>query len=139
MPEKAKPQRKAAKPAAATKPAAGKATAGPAATKQAAAAKPAARKPAKAEAQKRLSRVPEQYIFYCCDGSIYRDLAELAAGLSAMTEETFSYHSNAERQDFCNWVKDVIEDIELAEALAMASSRLQAADCVVDRIALLTE
>ncbi len=102
--------------------------------------KPAERQPARARAphEKRLAPVPEQYVFYCCDGSIFRDMEELAAGLAAMTDEAFTYHSNAEKRDFSNWVRDIIEDIELANDLAMARSRLQAADCVADRIILLT-
>jgi hypothetical protein len=88
-------------------------------------------------AKKRLARVPDQYVFYCCDGGVYRDMAELAAGLAAMTDETFAYHSNTEKQDFCNWVRDIIEDIELAEDLALAASRRRAATCVAERIAVL--
>jgi hypothetical protein len=149
MPEKAKDDIKARKPE--TKPAAG---ARPAGTKPAgqktAAAKPAGQKTAGTKragqkaggtkrAGRRLERVPEQYVFYCCDGSIYRDLEELAAGLAAMTDDAFYYHSNAEKQDFCNWVRDIIEDVELAEDLAMAVNRLEAADRVAERIAFLSE
>jgi hypothetical protein len=88
---------------------------------------------------KKLTRVPEQYVFYCCNGNVYRDMAELAAGLAAMTDEAFGYHSNLEKHDFSNWVRDIIEDIELADALATARSRSQAADCVADRIIVLSQ
>ena len=97
-------------------------------------AKRASTKPA----AKRLAKVPEQYVFYCCDGAVYRDMAELAAGLAAMTDETFVYHSNIEKRDFSNWVRDIIEDIELAEDLAEAASRLEAARCVADRLIYLS-
>ena len=69
----------------------------------AAKAKPAARPSARAKSaagKKKLARVPEQYVFYCCDGSIFRDMEELAAGLAAMTDEAFAYHCNSEKQDF---------------------------------------
>ena len=123
-PERGKPAQ--AKPAAKAVPAGQpeKARPGKAAT---------ATKPAK----KRLARVPDQYVFYCCDGSVYQDMADLASGLLDMTDETYAYHSNAEKQDFCNWVRDIIEDIELAEDLAMAASRERAATCVAERIAWL--
>lgn len=130
MPKESKPQDKPA------------AKAPPAAQAQPSAkGKPAAQQPAKAKPtarEKRLARVPEQYVFYCCDGSIFRDMAELAAGLAAMTDEAFAYHSNDEKRDFSNWVREIIEDIELANDLAMTRSRLQAADCVADRIILLS-
>ena len=114
----------------------------PAQAKPASRAEPAGQPKAKVKAnakpaKKRLAKVPDQYVFYCCDGSVYRDMAELAAGLAAMNDETFAYHSNRERQDFCNWVRDIIEDIELAEDLAMAASRERAATCVAERIAWL--
>jgi hypothetical protein len=108
----------------------------------AAKAKPAARSPARAKSaadKKKLASVPEQYVFYCCDGNIFRDMEELAAGLAAMTDEAFAYHCNSDKQDFSKWVRDIIEDIELAEELTMASSRARAADCVADRIILLTQ
>jgi hypothetical protein len=108
------------------------------AAKKPAARKPAARAGAK-KAEKRLTKVPQQYVFYCCDGNVYRDMEELAAGLAAMTDEAFAYHSNYEKQDFSNWVRDIIEDIELANDLAMAADRVQAADCVADRIIYLSE
>jgi hypothetical protein len=120
----------------------------PPTSEKAAGQKAAAARPAKAatasragakKAEKRLEKVPVEYVFYCCDGSVYRDLAELAAGLAAMSDATFAYHSNREKQDFCNWVRNVIEDIELAEDLALAASRAQAAECVADRILYLSQ
>jgi hypothetical protein len=137
MPEKAKSTGKTEKPVspAAKKPAGQKtAAAGP----KSSSAKPAGRA-SKKTAEKRLAKVPAEYVFYCCDGAVYRDIAELAAGLANMTDDAFAYHSNLVKQDFSNWVRDIIEDIELADDLAMAANRIQAADCVADRIVLLSE
>jgi hypothetical protein len=88
--------------------------------------------------EKPLVKVPAQYVFYCRDGSVFADLRELAEGLKAMSDETFTYHSNLQKQDFSKWVRDVIGDEELANGLAKASNRLQAAEYLVARIALLT-
>jgi hypothetical protein len=88
--------------------------------------------------EKPLVKVPAQYVFYCHDGSVFADLRELAEGLKAMSDETFTYHSNLQKQDFSKWVRDVIGDEELANGLAKASNRLQAAEYLVARIALLT-
>jgi hypothetical protein len=142
MPEgtgpKAKKEKQPKKPAAA-KAAGKKPTGAKTASRKAAGARPVKGSAARTKpAEKRLSRVPEEYVFYCCDGGVYRDLAELAAGLAAMTDATFAYHSNRERQDFCNWVRDVVQDIELANQLAMAESRDLAAVCVAERINLLS-
>ena len=91
----------------------------------------------KEKADKALAKVPEGYVFWCHDGSIFVDINELAAGLVTMSDETFAYHSNLEKQEFSNWVRDVIGDKQLADDLAKATSRLQAAACVADRLALI--
>jgi hypothetical protein len=92
----------------------------------------------KRQLEKLLVKVPAEYVFYCHDGSVFTDLRELAEGLEAMSDETFAYHSNLEKQDFSNWVRDVIGDEELANDLAKEINRLQAAEYLVARIALLT-
>jgi hypothetical protein len=93
----------------------------------------------KKQTAKSMAKAPVELVFWCHDGSVFNDLRELAEGLSAMSDETFFYHSNYEKQDFANWVRDVIEDAWLADELARATSRLQAAECVANRIALLLE
>jgi hypothetical protein len=85
-----------------------------------------------------LGKVPAEYVFYCHDGTIFSDVNELAAGLATMADETYYYHSNLEKQDFSNWVGDVIGDKKLANDLARAESRLEATEAVVARIAFLT-
>ena len=92
----------------------------------------------KRQPEKLLAKVPAQYVFYCRDGSVFADLRELVEGLRAMSNETFAYHSNLQKQDFSNWVRDVIGDEELANDLAKASSKLQAAEYLVAKIALFT-
>lgn len=81
-------------------------------------------------------RVPDQYVFYCRDGRVFADLRELAEGLKNMSDETFTYHSNLQKEDFSRWVRDVVGDERLANDLARANNRLQAAQYVVSRIAL---
>jgi hypothetical protein len=105
--------------------------------KQEVKAKPRGR--TKRQVTKSMTKVPVELVFWCHDGSVFEDLRELAEGLAAMSDETFFYHSNPEKQDFANWVRDVIEDAWLADELARATSRLQAAECVVNRIAWLLE
>jgi hypothetical protein len=91
----------------------------------------------KRQLDKLLVKVPSADVFYCHDGSVFADLRELAEGLEAMSDETFAYHSNLEKQDFSNWVRDIVGDEELANDLAKATNRLQAAEYLVARIALL--
>jgi hypothetical protein len=86
---------------------------------------------------KSLTRAPVDMVFWCCDGSVFADLGELAEGLRVMSDETFAYHSNPEKHDFSNWVRDVIKDELLAYELASAIDRLQAAEYVAARLALI--
>ena len=101
-------------------------------------AKPKRQTIPKEKSQKLLSKVPEEYIFWCYGGATFRDMKELAEGLVAMSDDVFAYHVNSEKNDFCNWVRDVVQDDELASDLARATNRLQAAEYVTSRMALLT-
>ena len=100
-------------------------------------AKPKRQTIPKEQSQKYLAKVPDEYIFWCYGGTTFRDLKEMAEGLVTMSDDVFAYHVNSEKNDFYNWVRDVIEDIELANALLRAAGRLQAAECVAKRINLL--
>ena len=92
----------------------------------------------KQEATRLLADVPEEYVFRCCDGRVLRDMKELGEALTSMTEETFAYHSNEEKKDFSNWVKDIIRDDKLARDLGKSASRAEAAKRVRERITFLS-
>jgi hypothetical protein len=92
----------------------------------------------KEQGQKFLSRVPEEYIFWCQDGRVLRDMKELAHALATMADETFAYHSNVEKKDFSNWVRDIIGDEKLAKDMEKATDRIQAAKQVRSRLGVLS-
>ena len=91
----------------------------------------------KQDVERRLSTVPEQYVFRCHDGRNLRDLSELAEALTLMSDKTFAYHSNQSRSDFGNWVRDILGDLTLARALDKAQDRTQAAKKVAERVSFL--
>lgn len=92
----------------------------------------------KTMARKILSTVPEEKIFWSHDGQMFRNLKELEQGLSNMDDETYTYHANGYKNDFTNWVKDVIGDQELAKDLATAMSHWDASKKVNIRIGYLS-
>ena len=91
----------------------------------------------KEEANRRLGDVPDGVRFWCHDGKLIRNLAELEKALNDMSDETFHYHSGEGRSDFSNWIRDVVGDNRLAKDLSKAKSRIQASKAVAQRISFL--
>ncbi len=88
----------------------------------------------KSQAQKLLSNVPEDKIFWSHDGQVFRNLSELESGLNQMTEETYKYHVNGAKNDFAIWVREVVGDDMLAKDLEKSTNRLGVAMKVESRI-----
>lgn len=65
-------------------------------------------------------------LFFVNNGMMLRTLYELRDALVNMSDETFSYHANQEKNDFSAWVKDVHQDHKLAEYLLKAKNRYAA-------------
>ena len=90
------------------------------------------------DAERMLGNVPEAHAFRCQDGSVFRNMTDLRNALARMADDTFAHHSNAERKDFANWVRDIIGDNKLAGDLENSLDRRKAAEMVSDRVAFLT-
>ena len=87
----------------------------------------------KLNAEKLLGNVPEQYVFYVHDGRILRNIHDLKSALENMPDETYAYHANEQKNDFSNWIKNIIGDEKLARDLRRATNRTQAAKSVATR------
>lgn len=84
----------------------------------------------KQHAQRRLANVPDQYVFWCHDGRVLHSICELKDALERMSDETYAYHASNEKNDFGNWVKDIIGDEKLARDLVKSCDKRQACQCV---------
>lgn len=84
-----------------------------------------------------LENVPEAKVFWCHDGRVVQNLEELAAALREMPEETFRYHVTKDKNDFRNWVSDVIGDTTLANQLGKVSTQTTSANKVEARLSWL--
>lgn len=84
-----------------------------------------------------LADVCVEKVFYCRDGRVLKNLHELSAALRTMTVETFNHHVTADRNDFSNWIKDVIGDETLAEDLRNAEDKADATRRLEERLAQL--
>jgi hypothetical protein len=91
----------------------------------------------KNQAKKYLSQVPEPNVFWCNNGSVFRDINDLKEALAVMSDHTFAYHCNDTKKDFSNWIRDIVGDEKLAKNLGNASDRQQAFRIVEERCSLL--
>jgi len=57
---------------------------------------------------------PNHY-FYACNGDVLKSLEDLLNFLKNANEEKISTHLNEERNDFSNWIKDILKDKTLAK------------------------
>lgn len=92
----------------------------------------------KTDAERLLGNVPDEYVFRCGDSSVFRNMRELHDGLINMSDETYAFHANEGKNDFNNWVRDIIKDEKLARDLLKSSGHLQAAKTVAARIGFLS-
>jgi len=65
---------------------------------------------------------PDLY-FYTADGSTIRSLEELPNALARMDDDTYLRHVEEKKNDFSNWVRDVLELPQLARNLEEAANR----------------
>lgn len=72
---------------------------------------------------KALSDVPPENSFWVCDGSVLKNLDELLKALRKMKTDVYSYHVNNEKNDFSNWIKDVMGNVKLAGDVSKAKNK----------------
>ncbi|MEE8470292.1 MAG: hypothetical protein V3S51_03075, partial [Dehalococcoidia bacterium] len=81
-----------------------------------------------------LAEVPDDLVFRCRDGHTLRSIQELEQALVSIADEASAYHSNGEKTDFGNRVKDTIEDEKPARDLWEAPNQTQADQSVASHI-----
>ena len=65
-----------------------------------------------------LINAENELCFWINNGPILKNLKDLKNALKKINEETFRYHVNKEKNDFADWVKNVLGDKILANKLA---------------------
>ena len=66
-------------------------------------------------------------------------MRELGDELKTMSNETYAFHANAEKNDFTNWVRDIIKDEGLAKNLQKSPNQAYATKLVANRISILSK
>lgn len=93
----------------------------------------------KQDAEKVLSDIEGDKRFYCSDGCILSNLQQLAECLAHINDYSYGYHVSSERNDFSNWVRDVLGDDKLARDISRAQNPVEAAEIVQARLNWLQE
>jgi hypothetical protein len=78
--------------------------------------------------------VPESQFFMLQDGRVIKNLPELQTAFEEMSDETFRHHVNSRKNDFANWVRDVLGDRELAAELTTTPNKLESGRIVAKKI-----
>ncbi len=77
---------------------------------------------------------PGEQCFWMSDGKILADLVELRDALASMSDDVFAYHVSKNRNDFADWIENVLQDMELATALRKTKKATTAHQAVVSRL-----
>lgn len=87
----------------------------------------------KEDAKRALGDVYQEFYFYVQDGKILKNMKDLAKELRTMSSEVYHKHVTENKNDFVNWVRDIVKDEHLAKGL-QELSKSKAARLVTDRI-----
>ena len=77
----------------------------------------------KDEARRYLGDVSSEQCFWVNNGPILKNLDELANALQEISDEAYRHHVNSEKNDFSNWINDVIGDRKLANDLLSSKNK----------------
>ena len=86
-----------------------------------------------------LAIVPETNVFWCHDGSVFKNIDDLKAGLARISDETFASHVTPTKNDFSSWIRTTVGDSKLATDLDKAGDRTHALQRVEERLAFLRD
>ncbi len=84
-----------------------------------------------------LGTVEQGKEFYCRNGKVINSLEELAKEIKELDIETFLHHVNEERNDFANWIKEVVGDMVLANRIKRAKRQSTMSRAITSRVARL--
>jgi transposase len=74
-------------------------------------------------AKKILRVVPISKSFWLCTNEYLRSLNTLAEALERVSDDVFRYHVDKYKNDFATWVKDCIDDKDLAREISRIKTR----------------
>jgi hypothetical protein len=91
----------------------------------------------KEQAKRALSNVAPEKSFWVNNGPVLRNIEELSKAIAGMPKETFKHHVNTEKNDFAAWIREVVGDDTLANALKKVKTKQTAIKKLKQRLATL--
>ncbi|MCK5084819.1 MAG: hypothetical protein KAQ64_04155 [Candidatus Pacebacteria bacterium] len=76
----------------------------------------------------------DESCFWINNGPVLKNLNDLKKSLLTMSKETFSCHVNKEKNDFADWIKEVLGDNTLANKLAKTKTLKSTVKAIEDRL-----
>lgn len=88
-----------------------------------------------------LSDTAPEKAFWTTNGVICRNIYELANNVAGLSEKDFKYHVNEDnrKNDFAKWIREVLEDEDLAARLRSVMDKARYSDIIRQRIRELDE
>jgi len=86
------------------------------------------------DANQKLMDVVPKHQFNIHMGTSIKNLQELADALEIMDDTAFKHHVTKDKNDFSNWVRDIICDVDLSNDLLKAKTREKSFKAVSKRI-----
>jgi len=65
----------------------------------------------------------KEKMFYVIDGQVASDVNDLLKAINTMQENAYIYHANKQKNDFSNWLRDVLNEKEIAEKIRTSSQK----------------
>ncbi len=78
--------------------------------------------------------VEPEFSFWLCDGRVVRNTAQLADAAATMSDDTYSFHANERKNDFADWIRDIIKDEALAYSVRKAKDRKEMESAIKNSI-----
>ncbi len=88
----------------------------------------------KKDALRALSDVNPEHSFWVSDGSILKNINDLLSALKKMKKNVFRAHVNKEKNDFANWINDIIKDERLAKEISKIKEKRKILRKITQRV-----
>ncbi len=86
-----------------------------------------------------LEDVAENEAFLLANGAKLKNLKELLETLKQISEQTFRHHVTENRNDFANWLRHSVGDVELADTIEKIAAKDETIRAIENRIAELED